>query len=406
MRQALLATKRSPTADGHATVTYTASKFNVQCWVLATEADGGKGSESIIYQGTDVKYSPTLVARFPATLHPGGSATFSMTATNPSVHPLYNAQVYFVIYPGSSTKKIINADQVHLSYSTHGPGGHFAKVHLTGSTAAGNDVEGYVGSALGATMSAHSTQDITFRVTLAGNVPTSGKVPLDGLRGLPQPDQFGGWGWRHSGRHARSRHHSALDADWAREGPVQQAHKRSGATALPENQPRTAPGTATMCGARLPPRAPFPILLGSWRADNWEVLLFEDVGGANPALPWHEDQLDRVLAALQAMSAGLTPSPIAAPAASNPGGSHHWRDSMPGAGPPQTPSAMGAMAGRPGSGPRRTGGGHRRRLCRRNPVALGSAGRQHPPRRDRGLFRRLAPRARRRSMGRPRLLSP
>ena len=42
-------------ADGHATVTYTASKFNVQCWVLATEADGGKGSESIIYQGTDVK---------------------------------------------------------------------------------------------------------------------------------------------------------------------------------------------------------------------------------------------------------------------------------------------------------------------------------------------------------------
>ena len=165
-------------ANGHATVTYTASKFNVQCWVLATEADGGKGSESIIYQGTDVKYSPTLVARFPDKLHPGGSATFSMTAINPSVHPLYNAQVYFVIYPGSSTKKVINAGQIHLSYSTHGPGGHFAKVHLTGSTAAGNDVEGYVGSALGATMRAHSTQDITFRVTLARNVPTAGKVPL------------------------------------------------------------------------------------------------------------------------------------------------------------------------------------------------------------------------------------
>jgi hypothetical protein len=170
-------------ANGHATVTYTASKFNVQCWVLATEADGGKGSESIIYQGTDVKYSPTLVARFPDKLHPGGSATFSMTATNPSVHPLYNAQVYFVIYPGSGTKKVINAGQIHLSYSMHGPGGHFAKVHLTGSTAAGNDVEGYVGSALGATMRAHSAQDITFRVTLARNVPTAGKVPLMDFEG-------------------------------------------------------------------------------------------------------------------------------------------------------------------------------------------------------------------------------
>jgi hypothetical protein len=99
----------------------------------------------------------------------------------------------------------------------------------------------------------------------------------------------------------------------------------------PDNESGASGGQASYrreaeISARLPPRAPFPIFLGSWRADNWEVLLFEDVGGANPALPWHEDQLDRVLAALQAMSARLTPSPIAAPAASNPGGSHHWRD--------------------------------------------------------------------------------
>jgi hypothetical protein len=76
--------------------------------------------------------------------------------------------------------------------------------------------------------------------------------------------------------------------------------------------------------SRLPPCAPFPAFLASWQAEKWEVLLFEDVGGANPALPWRKDQLDRVLAALPAMASALTPSPFAAPAACTPGGSNHW----------------------------------------------------------------------------------
>jgi hypothetical protein len=181
--------------QGHATVTYTASKFNVQCWVLASEADGGRGAESIIYQGTDVKYSPILTAQFPSKLSPGRQVTFTMTAANPSVHPLSDAQVYFVVYPDSATKKSIDASQLHLSYSTSGPGGHFSTVALSGSTGGGNDITGHLGSASGATMAAHSTEKITFHVSLARDVPTSHSTPLIDFEGyLDQVNSAAGGG--------------------------------------------------------------------------------------------------------------------------------------------------------------------------------------------------------------------
>ena len=171
--------------QGHATVTYTASKFNMQCWVVATEADGGKGSESIIYQGTAVKDSPTLTAKFPTSLHPGRRATFTMTATNPSPHPLTDAQVYFTVY-GEPSNKNVDANQVHLSYSTRGPGGHFTNVALSGSTGDGNDITGYLGSAEGATMAPHSSEKITFHVTVARKVPILKSGPLFAFEGYLQ----------------------------------------------------------------------------------------------------------------------------------------------------------------------------------------------------------------------------
>jgi hypothetical protein len=171
--------------QGHATVTYTASKFNMQCWVVATEADGGKGSESIIYQGTAVKDSPTLTAKFPTSLHPGRRATFTMTATNPSPHPLTDAQVYFTVY-GEPSNKNVDANQVHLSYSTRGPGGHFTNVALSGSTGDGNDITGYLGSAEGATMAPHSSEKITFHVSVARKVPILKSGPLFAFEGYLQ----------------------------------------------------------------------------------------------------------------------------------------------------------------------------------------------------------------------------
>jgi hypothetical protein len=182
-------------AEGHATVTYTASKFNVQCWVTATESDGGRGAESIIYQGTDVKFSPNLTAEFPTSLRPGRTTTFTMTATNPSVHPLPDAQVDFTAFPGDGTKKNIGADQLHVSYSMHGAGGHFTNIALSGSTGGGNDITGYLGSAVGATMAPHSSQTITFHVSLARDVPTSKTVPLVAFEGyLEQINSAAGGG--------------------------------------------------------------------------------------------------------------------------------------------------------------------------------------------------------------------
>lgn len=65
--------------------------------------------------------------------------------------------------------------------------------------------------------------------------------------------------------------------------------------------------------AALPASVPAPRLLTSFERDGWVVLVFEDVEGRHPELPWRRDELDRVLAATREMAAALTPSPIDAP---------------------------------------------------------------------------------------------
>ena len=66
--------------------------------------------------------------------------------------------------------------------------------------------------------------------------------------------------------------------------------------------------------AALPASAPVPRLLWSHDEgdDGWVALLFEDVAGRHPALPWRADELDRVLDALGRLAAALTPSPVPA----------------------------------------------------------------------------------------------
>ncbi len=75
---------------------------------------------------------------------------------------------------------------MHLSYSTHGPGGHFTNVALSGSTGDGNDITGYLGSAEGATMAPHSSEKITFHVTVARKVPILKSGPLFAFEGYLQ----------------------------------------------------------------------------------------------------------------------------------------------------------------------------------------------------------------------------
>jgi len=70
--------------------------------------------------------------------------------------------------------------------------------------------------------------------------------------------------------------------------------------------------------SRLPAGLPVPRLL--WWVDEgpdgWVVLAFEDVEGRHPAQPWRADELRLVLRAVDTLGQRLTPSPIAAPPAS------------------------------------------------------------------------------------------
>ena len=67
--------------------------------------------------------------------------------------------------------------------------------------------------------------------------------------------------------------------------------------------------------AAIPPAAPVPRLLFVLDddPDGWVVLAFEDVDGRQPAVPWRDAELERVLAAMASLAADLTPSPLRPP---------------------------------------------------------------------------------------------
>jgi Phosphotransferase enzyme family len=66
--------------------------------------------------------------------------------------------------------------------------------------------------------------------------------------------------------------------------------------------------------AALPAAAWAPEFLGVIDCGGWVLLLFEDIDGAPPAVPWRPPELARVLAAMTDLAAALTPAPLAAPA--------------------------------------------------------------------------------------------
>lgn len=63
----------------------------------------------------------------------------------------------------------------------------------------------------------------------------------------------------------------------------------------------------------LPPSVPAPRFLGSYDEDGWVALVYEAVDGHQPAVPWLDDELERVLDALTDLATSLTPSPIELP---------------------------------------------------------------------------------------------
>ena len=62
--------------------------------------------------------------------------------------------------------------------------------------------------------------------------------------------------------------------------------------------------------AALPTNTPAPRLLGSYDDGAWVALVFEDVEGRAPSIPWRRDELDRVVRAVVDLGRQLTPSPL------------------------------------------------------------------------------------------------
>lgn len=67
--------------------------------------------------------------------------------------------------------------------------------------------------------------------------------------------------------------------------------------------------------AALPPAVPAPRLLGSHDDGTWVALVFEEVAGRQPHVPWREEELGLVLDAVAELGRSLTPCPVAAPPA-------------------------------------------------------------------------------------------
>jgi aminoglycoside phosphotransferase (APT) family kinase protein len=59
---------------------------------------------------------------------------------------------------------------------------------------------------------------------------------------------------------------------------------------------------------------PVPRLHGTAECGPWFALVADDVAGRQPTLPWRDGELGAVLAALDQVTAALTPAPVAAPA--------------------------------------------------------------------------------------------
>ncbi|MDQ6713077.1 MAG: aminoglycoside phosphotransferase family protein [Candidatus Dormibacteraeota bacterium] len=64
--------------------------------------------------------------------------------------------------------------------------------------------------------------------------------------------------------------------------------------------------------AALPASVPTPHFLDALEDGDWIALMFEDIEGTTPHIPWRPEELERVLAAVTELTALLTPAPIAA----------------------------------------------------------------------------------------------
>ena len=182
--------------NGSVTISYTASSSDVACDLVAIEADGGESADSVIYQNKAEVHAPKIHADLPSSVNAGGApTTFTVAIDNPSDKPLPNAQIDFDLFPGDS-HGVVQASQMHLSYSTTGAAGPFTPIELMGDTASGDDITGYEGPLQGSTVAPESTVTYTFQLSIQSSVPeeTANKPLLAIEAYLEQIDSAAGTG--------------------------------------------------------------------------------------------------------------------------------------------------------------------------------------------------------------------
>jgi hypothetical protein len=163
---------------------------------VATDAAGGRSSQSIIYQGSTQSSAPTATADFPKSLEAGGSPKpFKLTVSNNSPEAITSARIDLVAFPYGSASPNVDASKVRITYSTDGPNGQFVDMKLTGSTVNHGGIDGTVGPPQGDSLAAGQSETVYFTIGLAADAPVAHHQPTMSLEGfLDQVDPATGSG--------------------------------------------------------------------------------------------------------------------------------------------------------------------------------------------------------------------
>ena len=169
--------------SGAATVTYRVSAWNVSCWVVAVEAEGGRAAESVIYQGTTQKDVPVLNASFPTLLKAGAAPTaFMLRFGNSSSRPMPDTRWTCPSWPARKALRRSPPNRCTWPTPTTGLKGRFTDIALTGSTGGGAAIDGHLGPEEGTTLPPAYSKTVTFRVSLTSNAPVYKSGPLIAFR--------------------------------------------------------------------------------------------------------------------------------------------------------------------------------------------------------------------------------
>ena len=153
-------------SNGKWDATYTASKANLPCAVVAIEALTGQSAQAAIGQGTVARYSPVVKVQAPSRATLGHLITVHATVTNPG-DAIKSSLIEVSL--ASQARPGLAAGHLHLSYLSRG---RWITVPLSGSSSSGSVIAGSL-TGLPVTLAAHTTEAITLRLTVDGPASAS-----------------------------------------------------------------------------------------------------------------------------------------------------------------------------------------------------------------------------------------